>query len=274
MSDGGLKYFELDLPPALGAHVRCIWRLHGSPPAGGAAEPIVPDGCVEVVINVADAFVRHEPGVDSYRQPLRIIAGQISHAITIEPFGRVDLWGIRFHPWSAASFLGVSASELRDRIEPLNASPIVDRLLAPVADASTDDERRACVVAALTDRARQVKPPADTLARLATFAARATEDLSVRGLAARAGVGTRRVQQIFADQVGLSPNTLMRITRFQRALAHARARPGTSWGRVAAEAGYYDHAHFVHDCHQFGGCAPSEFARNDTGLTEAFLRKD
>src|SRR4029077_4175215 len=112
-----LRYHELAPPSHLRQHIRCIWRLEGAGPAVGAAaaEPIVPDGCVEMVLNMGAPFVRHLPDGSSHFQPRRLVAGQISRAVSIAPSGTIDLWGVRFHPWSAASFLGVSAGELRDQ---------------------------------------------------------------------------------------------------------------------------------------------------------------
>src|SRR5262245_50977110 len=110
-----LHYREILPPPSLRLHVRCIWRLYGPRPEFVSAEPIIPDGCVELVLNLGDRFVRHVADERPHRQPARLVAGQITRAVHIEPSGRVDLWGIRFHPWSAAAFLGVSGEELRDR---------------------------------------------------------------------------------------------------------------------------------------------------------------
>src|SRR5215211_8266437 len=117
MSHSELQYYEIVPAAPLSEYVRCVWRL--SAPSGGlgpSPAPIVPDGCVELVLNLGDPFIRHTSGAAPYHQPLALVAGQISRAITIAPAGRIDLWGIRFHPWSAAAFLGTSGDELRDSI--------------------------------------------------------------------------------------------------------------------------------------------------------------
>src|SRR6185295_4636353 len=123
MSAHALQYREIVPPGVLADFVRCIWRLHGDPGRdhGGPPDPIIPDGCAEIVVNVGDPFMRHAAGESSETQPLRLVAGQITRALTLEPSGRIDIWGIRFHPWCAASFLGVSASELRDNVVSLDA---------------------------------------------------------------------------------------------------------------------------------------------------------
>src|SRR3954462_11244215 len=97
MTETEFHYREIDLSPALAPFVRCIWRLRGE--SDGAAEPIIPDGCAEIVVNVGDPFVRHTSPSESHTQSQRLIAGQLTRAITLHATGRMDIWGIRLHPW-------------------------------------------------------------------------------------------------------------------------------------------------------------------------------
>ena len=272
MTDTEFHYEEMLPPAALAGQVRCIWRLRA--PAGDPAppEPIVPDGCVELVLNLADPFIRHTaPGV-SHVQPARLVTGQITRAITIAPSGRTDLWGIRFQPWAAASFLGIHGTELRDRMIAVDdASPGLHSLLDPVIDAPTERARGQRLIEALLGHARAVRAADDVLRRLVASIADEPDPLSVRELARRAGLGTRRLQSLFAEHVGISPKMLMRLNRFQRALRIARERGDLSWGAVALEAGYYDQPHLNHDCQEITGRAPSALVAKDPGLTEIFL---
>jgi AraC-like DNA-binding protein len=93
----------------------------------------------------------------------------------------------------------------------------------------------------------------------------------VNGLARRAGVSTRRVQSLFRDRVGLSPKQLLRIARFQHALALARTNAGLSWSAIAMRAGYYDQAHLIHESNDIVGCTPAALLGRDASLTDAFL---
>ena len=272
VTDTEFHYEEVDPPAMLAGHVRCMWRLRGPASEAALAEPIVPDGCVEIVLNLADPFIRHTGDGGSHSQSLRLVTGQLSRAITIAPSGRIDLWGIRFHPWAAAAFLQVQGTELRDRMVTLSdASRPLDAALVPVIDAATDQDRRRALITALTTHARMVRPVDPVLPALVSFIASQRELLSVRELARRAGLGTRRVQAVFAERVGMSPKMLMRISRFQRALRIARERTDLSWSAVAMEAGYYDQPHLNHDCQEIAGCAPSALVAKDSGLTEVFL---
>ncbi len=272
VTDGDLHYREIDPPAELSDHIRCLWRLRGAAGTNAPAEPIVPDGCVELVLNFADPFIRHRGDGDAYTQPLRLITGQLTRAITIAPSGRIDLWGIRFHPWAAAGFLNVAGTDLRDRMAALgDASRVLDLTLDPVSDAPSDEARQSALLAALATHARRIRRTDPVLPALVSLIGRQRELRSVRELAREAGVGTRRLQALFSDRVGMSPKMLMRLTRFQRALRVARERADLSWSAVAAEAGYYDQPHLNHDCREIAGCAPSALIARDAGLTEVFL---
>ena len=97
---------------------------------------------------------------------------------------------------------------------------------------------------------------------------------SVRELARRLGRSVRTLQRVFAEDVGLSPKTLLRITRIQRALALARASTPLRWSAIAVRAGYHDQSHFVRDFRALVGCAPSEFRPEEASLTSSFLSSE
>jgi AraC-like DNA-binding protein len=263
--------------------VRCIWRLTAPASIGLAAEPILPDGCVELVVNLADPFIRQTADGASEVQPLHLIAGQLTRAVRISPSGRVDLWGIRFHPWSAASFFGVSGNELRDAMLPMHDVAIAfERALLSAIHGVHSHAIRDRLVCALTEQMTRVRSSLgarrlhsvlvdEKIARLVQLATTSREPLSVRELAREGGWSERRVQLVFRDAVGLAPKQLIRITRFQRALALRRANDSVSWAPIAARAGYHDQAHLIHESQQIAGCTPVELLRVDAGFTETFL---
>lgn len=271
MSEPSLQYTEIAPPPALRSYVRCIWRMRGAVDVGAAPEPIIPDGCAELVLNLGDAFVRHSRE-GQHHQPLRLVAGQITRAVTVQPSGVIDLWGVRFHPWGAAPFLGFSGAELRDSLTSLDDVAVpLERELSIIADVSSEPARLEAICARLTrqlDRARGVD---SRVAALIAVIERLREPFSLNGLARHAGLGVRSVQALFRDEVGLSPKQLHRIHRYQRALAIHRAEPHLTWSAVATRAGYHDQAHLNHDSRDIVGRTPAELSRTSSEFTEAFL---
>ena len=270
MTEPEFHYREIEPPPALAPFVRCIWRLRGV--SDGAAEPIIPDGCAEIVINVGDPFIRYTGTGSRQVQPARLVAGQITRALTVRPSGRIDVWGIRFHPWCASAFLDVPAVELRDQLVALgDASASLDETLATIADVRDENAAERRIVDVLTRHAARMPLPPVTVPRLVMFAASGSETATVSKLSRAIGISTRRLQAVFRDHVGLSPKQLLRVTRFQRALRMARIQPRLSWSRIAVLTGFYDQAHLIHDANQIAGCTPAALVRRDAQITDAFL---
>src|SRR5512134_3672377 len=106
-----LDYREIRPRAPVSQFVECFWTLAGALPAAAPPERILPDGCMELVLNCAAPFRRyHSRGVFD-RQPLRMLVGQMDRHILIAPSGRVDLIGIRFHPAGARAFLPLPMDE-------------------------------------------------------------------------------------------------------------------------------------------------------------------
>jgi len=132
------------------------------------------------------------------------------------------------------------------------------------------------IVAVLTRRLARARSIDGRLPRLAAFVAERRDTPTVRAVARETGLGVRRVQQLFRDDVGLSPKQLHGIVRFQRALTLGRAYSRLTWSAIASRAGYYDQAHLIHESRAIAGCTPVELLGRDRphALTEAFLARE
>lgn len=71
------------------------------------------------------------------------------------------------------------------------------------------------------------------------------------------GISERQFERRSLEWAGVSPKTLARISRFQRAIQKHRAGY-ISWLQIAHEVGYYDQMHLVRDFHDLGGGAPTQ----------------
>ena len=265
-----MRYRELELPADLRTVVRAVWRLEGAPVAGGT-DPIIPDGCVELVLNLGAAVDDVRADGEVRRQPAAMIAGVADAPTVIAPTGTIDIWGIRLQPWGARAFLGVPAWELRRETMSLAdvAAPLA-RALTDALDPDGGAGRAPRLLRALVDRLARMRAPSATSVALSSRALDGCGTTGVRELAREAGLGVRRVQAIFSEEIGAGPKLLMRLGRFQRALSLAR-EANLPWGAIAARAGYFDHAHLIRDARQFAGCTPSELFPARPSLTEVFL---
>ncbi|MEP6491146.1 MAG: helix-turn-helix domain-containing protein [bacterium] len=267
-----MQYAEWEPSPRLAPFVRRIWTLRGPATGAFAPEPIVPDGCVELIFHLGDPFAQ-VIGDRRTVQSRAIVVGQATAPAVVGPTGVVDVVGVRLHPWSAAPLLGVSAAELRDRVLSMDdvLGSTADRLWNCLVDRSAHRsapksiERIVEEVFALRDR-----PDPNAIALVRHFTSQ-PDVPSIRATANHFGRTSRWVQRTFAESVGLAPKMLIRIVRIQRVLRMARENPAATWSSMAMKAGYYDQAHLIRDFRQLVGAPPTWLDLNRGSLTETFL---
>jgi len=264
-----LRYVETRPPAALASHVKCIWWLTGRG-IDGAPEPVVPDGCAEIVINTADAFERRD-GAACDLQPRELVAGQLTRAVQLKAVGEVGLVGIRLQPWALGALFGRRGSDVRNQTIDLSLlAPRFRTDLLAAVHSRRPSIRLAALFRAVDAQRRRVRSDSRTAANLVVLAA-SLRSPSVTALARSAGLTARRVQMVFRDEVGLSPKQLLRIWRFQRALQLARASDRRAWAEIAARAGYYDQAHLLRDSSMLLGTTPARLLGALGRLTDSFL---
>jgi AraC-like DNA-binding protein len=238
----GYSWSECAPHPALAGCVSSYWTLQT-----GSGEHVVrtlPDGCIDLTLHLG-------------RPPRAYLAGAQRRARRWRVGAGVQLFGARLFP-GAAALMGVDASALADEWTPLDRvlpRGVVARLVASAARAKTTSERAVVLDTFLSDRLlnRELDP---RLSRALRQAFDLQGDISISTLARRAGAHARTLGRLFERCIGLSPKRFLRIVRLQAAL---RALPGASnWAHVAADLGYHDQAHFIHDVRELFGATPTE----------------
>jgi AraC-like DNA-binding protein len=267
-----MRYREIPPQPPLNRVVECFWTLEGETVSEGAKpERILPDGCVELILNFGAEFSQHCDG-EPKLQPRNFLVGQMTGPIVISPTGAVQLLGIRFHPGGTFPFLRVPQHEITDQIAEVGClSSKLERDLMRVTAESLLSEKIAAVETLLTNYLANDKHDS----WLMTLAGRIVDSrglVSVDQLANDAGVSSRQLERRFLREVGVGPKLLGRIIRFQqvfRAVEHRNA----AWAEIALECGYYDQAHLIRDFNQFAQQTPAVLFSSQSALTEAFTRK-
>jgi AraC-like DNA-binding protein len=268
-------YKEITPGPALRLHVECFWTLRGTPANSAGFERILPDGCPELILNLADRFVElREPFVRE-RQPQFFVVGQMERPMWIAPTGAVDLVGVRFHSWGAASLLGLPARELTGRVVELGGiSGALERaVLRELVAAGTERERIAALEAFLARLSSRGEPIDPRVVTAGAEAVRSGGSVAVSTLADQAGLSTRQLERLFDAHVGLSPKQLCSLLRFQQIFRAMDQDEEESWASVALRCGYFDQAHLIRDFRRYTGATPAKIGALPE-LTENFLRKN
>jgi AraC-like DNA-binding protein len=268
-----MQYRERQPNPPLNRFVECFWTLEQDTFASEVPpERILPDGCVELILNFGSEFSQHTGGQRKL-QPRNFLVGQMTGPILISPTGPVQLLGIRFHPGGTLPFFRVPMHEVTDRIVELGAlsTTLQNDLLLATRHLSTLADLVSAVEKLFTSYLAQFKHDSWTM----SLAAKIVEQhglVSVDQLATDAGISSRQMERRFLREIGVGPKLLARILRFQQVF-RAVERADGSWASVALDCGYYDQAHLIRDFNQFAHQTPSVLFAEKTALTESFTRK-
>ena len=267
-----MQYSEFHPDSPLNRFVECLWTLSSPDPVNEAqVERILPDGCVELILNFGSCVTQHTDSNTS-TQPRNFLVGQMTGPTFISPAGDVDLLGVRFHPGGAFPFFRIPLSEMTDQVVELGclSSVLETQLLSVCHGAVTSVARVAAVAASLTKRLPTIHDV--NLMDMAEIVVSSRGLRSVDQLAQDAGISCRQLERRFLQGVGLGPKLLSRILRFQQVF-RAVERADNSWAAVALECGYYDQAHLIRDFNKFARQTPGVLFAERNHLTESFTRK-
>jgi len=265
-----VEYLELPAPPPLDAIVRCFWFLRGEA-NGAAAETVVPDGRVDVVVHLGEPFARLDERGVPVRDADVLLGGQLAGPLRLVQRGPADVIGIRFRTAGAHAVLDLPLGQFTGQVGPL--ARLRPALAAALVDAAASaHEPRARVAALATALGRFVRhQPAPLIAAAVRALGSATHPPRVRHIAQRLGVSARTLERRVLAEVGLNPALLHRVLRFRRGFALLDRNPPGTWACAATAAGYYDQAHLIRDFRAFAGAPPSAFFRGGAWLARAFL---
>jgi len=255
-------------PPELRAYVRFFWTARA--PAGHAApERVIPDGCCEVIWQLADTFERYESDRKS-RQPDAFLFGQLERAICVAPLGVVDILGIRLTPAGAAGLWGLDVSELEPREYGLDDVLLPAHLpsLALLRETGSFTQRCSILTRWLHGRLRRTEAPAVQRA-MAALSLMHRGVMQPSEIADRIGCTRRSLERAFRSSTGLAPAAYLRLRRIDACLPRLRSTTARL-ATIAADAGFADQAHFTREFHRIAGTSPSEY-RREQGVREPLL---
>lgn len=188
------------------------------------------------------------------------VGGLHTAPVTIAHAGRQVGFHLSLSPRGARALLGVPAAALaaelvdvdelwgglgRELVERVNGVPDWPSRVAVV-----DDVLRRRLAAAPARAAAGAEVTEAWRALTVGRAARVTD------VADHVGWSRRHLSERFAAEYGVTPKTLARIVRFERAADRLKRPDRPALATVAAEVGFADQAHMTRDWHDFAGCSP------------------
>jgi AraC-like DNA-binding protein len=225
-----------DLAPYVSGYWAAEWDLRGQEPY---RQKIVPYPTVQLTFRDGDVVVR---------------GPERGHVVRVLE-GRGRVFGVTFRPGCFRPFLGTSVSTITGRALPASA------VFGPGLPAGDQQE----VEEFLRARLPAPDPLAGQAAAIVALVQAEPQLTRVDELAARAGVGIRRLQRLFAEYVGLGPKWVIRRYRLHEVGERLASGMDIDWVRLAGELGYADQAHFIRDFTAVVGESPTRYAERYPG---------
>jgi AraC-like DNA-binding protein len=263
-----MRFYRYTPAPPLSDFVALLWLYEGYRQPH-AKERLLPDGSMELVVNLNDDLTRVYDPQDTAR--FRTLSGSMvvgahSEYFVIDTAEQHSVAGVHFKPGGAFPFLGLPASELHNAMVSLEdlwgslARQLRERLL----EAGSPQARLQVLERVLLARAaaRRERHPAVAFALQEFHGLPHTR--TIAEVTGQIGLSAKRFIQVFSGEVGLTPKLFCRVRRFQRVLRRIGAGRPVEWAAVAADCGYFDQAHFIRDFRAFSGINPSAYVAQRT----------
>lgn len=239
---------EFGIPAALQAQVAHLIAYNEQLPAGTVVhERVLPDGALRLIFDFGAGTAD--------------VAGPSTQPVLLSMRGHLQGLSVTLRPGAASALFGLPAHELAERavdwdtLVPTRHRGILPRLQEARGDAGRAD----ILLCALAAMQRPVDMAERNKVAHATALLRSAGDKRVAAIAAAAGVGERRLQQIFRTQLGLSPRAWSRLARMHECLRLLRRTGAPRWNELALESGFYDQSHLVNEFQALCGLTPGQF---------------
>jgi AraC-like DNA-binding protein len=191
------------------------------------------------------------------------VMGVLTGRFTRELEGEGRAFGIKFRPAGFHPFLGAPVSNLTDRRAPVAEvfGPAGDDLVAALLAAPGDPELAATAEAFLRDRLPDPDPSVALVNRVVDQVMADRDITQVKHLTDRTGIGTRRLQRLFATYTGVTPKWVIQRSRLHEAVERLDHDNHLDLGFLARDLGYFDQAHFTRDFRATVGHPPTSYAK-------------
>jgi len=231
------------------------WDLTGRP---AYRQELIPHPCMNLAVESGS------PGEVrwGFAMPAALLHGLVTRRFTIDLTGTGRVLGVRFRPGGFAALSGHNASALRDQVQPLWQvfGPRADVLASHVLAEEDDEGRVKLTEAFLSERLPGRAPGYELVLAVVTAMLEDRSLIRVGQVTRSHGVSARTLQRLFRRYVGASPKWVLARYRLHDAATRLEREPDVPIAAVAADAGYFDHAHFCHEFKALLGLTPAQYA--------------
>jgi AraC-like DNA-binding protein len=252
---GDMSATTLYPAPALAPFVTGLHYFESNGPT--TLERILPGGQTHLMVNLHEDEFRLHEGTTVRRTRGAVFEGPASQARVIDTALQRSLICVDFTLGGATAFVDMPVSETRDSLVELDqlwgrdGATLRERLLE-----MRTPETKLRLLSELLGRHFNRREPDPAIHPAAALIERG---VPIGEIAKRIGVLSKTLNRHFRAAVGLTPKRYARVRRLQRVLCSISGAHDVDWCETAAEHGYADQAHLVHDFRELTGMTPTAY---------------
>ena len=115
---------------------------------------------------------------------------------------------------------------------------------------------------------REVRP--SVMDRAATSLYYNADSIQVADVVKGLSMSARHFERLFRDATGLTPKRFQRVARFHHVMRRLLLEQRSCYTDTVLSAGFYDQAHFIHECRDFTGRTPRELLTREHFLSHFY----
>jgi AraC-like DNA-binding protein len=243
-----MPYKQFKPDPALSPYIDAFWEAT-SDESISFTERILPDCCIDIIINLGTDVVADESGVVMKNEQAYLIGTMTRYKDTVREPG-TRLLGIRFKPAGFGNFFNCGPlQEFTDKTIEFEKSHIPPFNL--IAQDFTGSLNHFFL--------RKLSPPRQSISHILEQVYAKKGQINVVELAKNNFMIVRQLERMFIQHVGISPKAFINFVRYQYAIQNIKENyPVQSLVDLSFELGYYDHAHLSNEIKKYSGVSPSQ----------------
>ena len=199
-------------------------------------------------------------GRTSSPPPLFLYGAGIEPSVMHYKGGSSTTVQVIFKPHALKTLLGIDASQLTNRWADLHEFGAPD-LEGQLIEANNEQEHLTFLTSFLVAKLKQAKPRDLLVEESIRIIHNRIPSIHVKDLLDSLNISERQFERRFTQTVGLSPQTYIRVKRFNEAIRLIKTGRFTRLTDVAAALNFSDQSHFIRDLRTFSGMTPTSLAQ-------------
>lgn len=226
---------------------------------------IFPDGCISLLYQRNEKFGMR-----------RLVFNALSlESITVPIFPTDVFWGMRLSPAACANILGENPANFREiRLTEAEKFPHLTKELSEKLDDCVNFDE-AVMIYENHLRSKNFKKEIcdEKVLQAVRLIEQTSGEIKISELAERSSLSVRQLERRFKNASGLLPKQFARTRRLRAAAVDLIENSDLSWANRAAEIGFTDQSHLIHEFVSLTKRSPNSFAEKFSHIKHGKLIK-